>query len=138
MLKEALRQVFDHARSGKVEKIDKVTVKLFEYGDAFKLVPVVAAVQGAKRTVEMVGGYQTADGSTLEFTFTGTASDASVMKGYLEPQFRAAAETDLKTALVFEFETGLSLAGDAADKFIEKLTRFASAAAHVEAIVEVK
>jgi hypothetical protein len=138
VLKEALRQVFDQARSAKVEKVDKVTVKLFDYGDAFKLVPVAAAVQGAKRTVEMAGGYQTTEGSILEFTFSGTAGDASVIKGYLEPQFRAASETNLQTSLVFEFEAGLSMAGDSAGTFIEKLTRFASAAAHVEAIAEVK
>jgi hypothetical protein len=74
----------------------------------------------------------------MQFEFTGVAQDASTMKDYLEPQFRAAKETDLKTSISFEFDGGLSLGGDASDRFIEKLTRFASAAAYVEATAEVK
>jgi hypothetical protein len=73
----------------------------------------------------------------MEFEFTGTPSDASTMKGYLEPQFRAAKETVLKAALGFDFNGGLDLDTEA-DKFIERLTRFANAAAHVEAIAEIK
>ncbi len=48
-----------------------------------------------------------------------------------------AKETDLKTSISFDFEGGLLLEGDAAEKFIDKLTRFASAAAYVEATAEV-
>ena len=44
----------------------------------------------------------------------------------------------VQTNISFDFEAGLALDGDAADKFIEKLTRFASAAAFVEATAEVK
>jgi hypothetical protein len=55
-----------------------------------------------------------------------------------KPQFRAAKSTDLKARISFNFDGGLALGGDAADKFIEKLTRFASAAAYVEATAEVK
>ena len=137
MLKEALRQVFEKARSAKFDKVDRVTIRLFEYGDAFRLIPVVGTVQAAKKTVALSGSYQTAEGSTMEFEFSGTPSDASTMKGYLDPQFRAAKETGLKATLGFDFDGGLDLGADA-DKFIERLTRFASAAAHVEAIAEIK
>ena len=74
----------------------------------------------------------------MMFEFKGDAQDAATIKDYLEPQFRAAKVTDLKTTILFEFDGGLALDGDAADKFIEKLTRFASAAAYVEATAEVK
>ena len=137
VLKEALKEVFEKARSAKADKVDKVTIKLFDSGDAFKLVPVVGTIQGAKRQVELEGGYQTADESTMEFKFVGTPSEASTIKGYLEPQFRASKDATLHASLIFEFDDGLALAGDAAEKFIEKMTRFASAAAHVEAMAEV-
>jgi hypothetical protein len=137
VLKEALRQVFEKAKSAKFDRVDRVTVRLFEYGDAFRLVPVVGTIQGAKKSIALSGSYQTTEDSTMEFEFSGTPTDASTIKGYLEPQFRAAKETTLKAALVFDFDGGLDL-GAEADKFIEKLTRFASAAAHVEAIAEIK
>lgn len=118
-------------------QIDKVTVRLFEAGDAFKLVPVVATIQGSKRTIEMEGAYETKDKSTMEFKFVGSPTDATTIKSYLEPQFRAADDNNLSTVLMFEFEGGLALTGDASEKFSERLTRFASAAAHVEATAEV-
>jgi hypothetical protein len=138
ILKEALRKVVEQAKSAKLEKVDRIVIRLFEYGDAFKLIPVANSIAGTKRLVTLTGGFVTTQESSMQFEFSGVAQDASTMKDYLEPQFRAAKETDLQTSISFEFDGGLSLAADAADKFIEKLTRFASAAAYVEAMAEVK
>jgi hypothetical protein len=138
VLKEALRKVVEQAKSAKLEKVDRIVIRLFEYGDAFKLIPVANSIAGTKRLVKLTGGFITAQESSMQFEFSGVAQDASTMKDYLEPQFRAARETDLQTSISFEFDGGLSLTADAANKFIEKLTRFASAAAYVEATAEVK
>ncbi len=138
VLKEALRKVIEQAKTAKLEKVDRVVIRLFEYGDAFKLIPIANTVAGTKRSVKLTGSFITTQDSEMQFEFSGVAQDASTMKDYLEPQFRAAKETDLQTSISFDFENGLALDGDAADKFIEKLTRFASAAAYVEATAEVK
>lgn len=138
VLKEALRKVIEQAKTAKLEKVDRVVIRLFEYGDAFKLIPIANTIAGTKRAVKLVGSFITTQESEMQFEFNGAAQDASTMKDYLEPQFRAAKETDLQTSLSFDFDGGLALDGDAADKFIEKLTRFASAAAYVEATAEVK
>lgn len=138
VLKEALRKVVEQVKSAKINKVDRIVIRQFEYGDAFKLIPIANTIAGAKRSVKLAGSFITTQDSEMEFEFTGTAQDASTMKDYLEPQFRAAKETDLRTSISFDFEAGLALEGDAADKFIEKLKRFASAAAYVEATAEVK
>ena len=138
VLKEALRKVIEQAKAAKLAKVDRVVIRLFEYGDAFKLIPIANSIAGTKRSVTLEGGYTTAQDSEMMFEFKGEAQDASTIKDYLEPQFRAAKATDLKASILFDFEGGLALDGDAADKFIEKLTRFASAAAYVEATAEVK
>jgi hypothetical protein len=137
VLKEALKQVMDQARGVPLERLDRISVRLFESGDGFKLVPVANSISGAKKSVKLEGEFLTSQDSTMTFEFEGTAQDASAMKDYLEPQFRAAKEQDLKTTLVFDFDGGLSLISEDGDKFIEKLTRFASAAAFVEAIAEI-
>jgi hypothetical protein len=137
VLKEALRQVIDQARSAQLEKLDRISVRLFESGDGFKLVPVANSISGAKKTVKLEGEFVTTQDSSMTFEFEGTAHDASAMKDYLEPQFRAAKEQDLKTTLIFDFDVGLALAADEGDKFIDKMTRFASAAAFVEATAEI-
>lgn len=138
VLKEALRKVIEQAKTAKLAKVDRVAIRLFEYGDAFKLIPIANSIAGTKRSVTLEGGYTTGQDSEMMFEFKGDAQDASTIKDYLEPQFRAAKVTDLKASILFDFEGGLSLDGDAADKFVEKLTRFASAAAYVEATAEVK
>ncbi len=138
VLKEALRKVIEQAKTAKIAKVDRVVIRLFEYGDAFKLIPIANSIAGTKRSVTLEGGYTTAQDSEMMFEFKGEAQDASTIKDYLEPQFRAAKVTDLKASILFDFESGLALDGDAADKFIEKLTRFASAAAYVEATAEAK
>ncbi|MGE0283361.1 MAG: DUF499 domain-containing protein, partial [Rhizobiaceae bacterium] len=138
VLKEALKQVIERAKSAKISAIDRVAIRLFEYGDAFKLIPIANSIAGTKCSVTLEGGYTTAQDSEMMFEFKGAAQDAATIKDYLEPQFRAAKVTDLKASISFEFESGLALDGDAADKFIEKLTRFAGAAAYVEATAEVK
>lgn len=138
VLKEALRRVIEQARSAKLGKVDRVVIRLFEYGDAFKLIPIANSIAGARRSVTMEGGYTTVLDSEMMFEFKGEAQDAATIKDYLEPQFRAAKVTDLKTTIAFDFEAGLPLDADAAEKFIEKLTRFANAAAYVEATAEVK
>ncbi|MBR0761571.1 ATP-binding protein [Bradyrhizobium japonicum] len=138
VLKEALRKVVEQARTAKIDKVDRVVIRLFEYGDAFKLIPIANTIAGTKRTVKLSGTFITTQDSEMQFEFNGTAQDASSMRDYLEPQFRAAKDTDLKTGIFFEFEEGLPLEGDVAEKFIEKLTRFANAAAYVEATAEVK
>lgn len=137
VLKEALRRVIEQAKTAKVVKVDRVAVRLFEYGDAFKLIPIANSIAGTKRSVTLEGGYTTAQDSEMMFEFKGEAQDALTIKDYLEPQFRAAKATDLKASILFDFEGGLALDGDVADRFIEKLTRFASAAAYVEATAEV-
>lgn len=138
VLKEALRKVIEQAKTAKLAKVDRVAIRLFEYGDAFKLIPIASSIAGTKRSVTLEGGYTTDQDSEMMFEFKGEAQDASTIKDYLEPQFRAAKVTDLKASILFDFEGGLALDRDAADKFIEKLTRFASAAAYVEATAEVK
>lgn len=138
ILKEALRRVFEQAKAAKIESIDRVSVRVFEAAEAFKLVPVAGSVTGAKRTVTLEGEYETADDSSMAFEFKGSPAEASTIREYFEGKFRAAKEQDLKATFDFDFEERLTLAGDATEKFVEKLTRFASATAYVEALAEVK
>jgi hypothetical protein len=58
------------------------------------------------------------------------------LKEFLEPQFRAAKERSLNVTHLLVFAEGLPLAGDAAEKLAEKLSRFATGAAFVEAYAE--
>lgn len=138
LLKEALIKLWEQARTRKVEKISKLTIRLFDVGDAFRLLGAVGAVSGAEKSVKFQGAYETTEGSTLEFDFHGAVADAQPLKEFLAPQIRAAAERNLQSAFELKFQAGLPMLGDAAETLTERLARFASSAAYVSATAEVE
>lgn len=135
-LREALTRIWEQARQKKVGKLASLRLRVFEVADAFKLLSAVAGIGGAEKAVELGAEYETTDGSTYEMEFKGTPQDAGPLKEFLEPQFRAAREKKLDATYVITFTNGLALDGDAPEKLAEKLARFATGAAFVEAYAE--
>ena len=138
VLREALVQLWEQARAKEVDAIAMLTIRMFEAGDAFRLLGAIGAVSGSERTVTIAGGYETRDGGSFELEFRGPVSDAQPVREFLEPQLRDASSRNLEAGFELNFENGLSMAGDAAEKLTERLSRFASGAAYVSATAEVK
>ena len=138
VLKEALVQLWEQARAKDVENIGILTIRMFEAGDAFRLLGAVGAVSGAEKTVTITGGYETREGGSFELEFRGPVPDAQPVKEFLEPQLRDATSKNLQAGFELTFAEGLSMRGDAAEKFTERLSKFASGAAYVSATAEVK
>ena len=133
LLKEALLRLWEQARASKVEAIASLAIRMFEAGDAFRLLAAVGAVAGAEKVVHIDGGYETRDGASFSLEFRGPVPDAQPVREFLEPQLRAAADRDVHARFELAFVKGLPLAGDAAEKLTERLARFAGGAAHVSA-----
>ena len=138
LLKEALLQLWEQARAKEAEAIGSLTIRMFEAGDAFRLLGAVGAVSGAEKVVTIEGGYATQEGGSLELEFRGPVPDAQPVKEFLEPQLRAAASSDLVVDFELTFTDGLRVQGDATEKFTERLSRFAGTAASVAVTGEVK
>jgi len=136
VLKEALKILWEKARSKKVASLARVGIAMYDAGDAFRLLGAVGAVPGAKKTVVLNGGYETTSGSTMTLEFEGTPDDAKPVKDFIEPQLRAAKEKSLTARFAIDFDEGLSMSGDAAEKLAERLSKFASGAAYVSATAE--
>ena len=138
VLREALIKLWEQARSAKATKIGSLEIQMYEAGDAFKLLGVIGTVSNASKKVVFTGGYGTKEEGVFEFRFEGSVEDAKPVKEFLDAQFRAANEQDLKTTYRLHFEQAIELAGDAAEKLTEKLVKFASGAAYVTAVAEVQ
>ena len=138
VLKEALIRLWEQARAKEVEAVGVLTIRLFEAGDAFRLLGAVGAVSGAEKIVTIAGGYETRDGGSFELEFRGPVSDAQPLKEFLEPQLRDATSKNLEASFALTFAEGLPMPGDAPEKLTERLARFASGAAYVSATAEVK
>ncbi len=133
VLREALVRLWEQARAAKAETVDALVIRMFEAGDGFRLLGAVGAVSGAEKTVAMTGGYETRDGGSFELEFRGPAPDAQPVREFLDPQLRDAEAANLEVTFELAFADGLSMKGDAAEKFTERLCKFASGAAYVSA-----
>ena len=136
VLRDALVQLWEQARAQRMEKVGMLSIRMFEAGDAFRLLGAVGAVSGASKEVRFTGGYETRDGGSFELDFTGPVPDAQPVKEFLEPQLRAAQSQNLEVAFALTFDGGLTLQGDAAERLSDRLSRFASGAAYVSASAE--
>ena len=138
VLKEALIQLWEQARAGDVDRIGVLAIRMFEAGDAFRLLGAVGAVSGADKTVTFEGGYETRNGGSFELEFRGPVADAQPVREFIEPQLRDASVRTLQAGFELVFAEGLAMQGDAAEKLTERLSRFASGAAYVSASAEAK
>ncbi len=134
VLKAALSQVFDRAKAKGVKALERLVIRPFDKSDALKLLPLVKSVPNATKRVELSGMYETSSGSEAQVMFTGDLDDATPVKDFLEPQFRAAADSDASVTYYLTFTPPLLVQGDHATRVIERLTRLVSPAAQVIAV----
>lgn len=132
-LKEALANLWEQARTRKLGTVGVLILKLYDPTDAFRVMAMVGSLPKATKAVHIAGGYETADGGTLEISFDGPVSDAQPLKDFLEPQLRAAKEKDLEVILTVTFTDGLDLSGTEPEQLTERLGKFGSSAAFVSA-----
>ncbi len=138
VLKQALITLWEKARKAKVEKIGKLSIRIFDAGDAFMLTGAISSVSGATKIVKMDGGYETKDGAEMSIDFTGPVGDALPVKDFLNAQMKAAKTRNLNSDFTIIFNDGLAMAGDAPEKLTERLTKFAAGTAYVSATAEAK
>lgn len=138
VLKEALNRIFEQAQARKIAALARLSIRVFEAADGFRLLGVVGAIRTAEVRASIQGEFETPAGSSVEVRFEGTPQDALPLKDFLDPQLKLAAEKDVKVIFTLTFNDGLSTAGEPPTKLTDQLTRFATGAAYVEAIAEPK
>ena len=136
VLREALTVLWEKARGLGMEAIARLEIRVFDAGDGFRLLRVIGGIPEAAKTVRYGGGYETREGGVFELSFTGRVGDAEPLREFLEAQVRDCAVQTLETNFELAFEEGLQLKSDAPEKLAERLSRFATAAAYVEATAE--
>ena len=135
-LREALTKIWEDARGAQVKKLSWLSLRVFDSSDGFKLLGAINQVAGAEKQVKLTAEYETKIGSSLTMEFEGQVSDAQPIKDFLQPQLRASAETHLEITFTLNYTNGLELNGDEPEKMTERLARFATGAAFVEASAE--
>lgn len=133
VLKAALTRIFEQARNNGITSLKTMTIRPFDKGDALKLIPLVKSVPNAGKRIELEASFETPSQSEATVSFKGDLDDAAALKDYLEPQFRAASDSDASIAFMLRFDPPLAVQGAAADGLVQRLTRLVSPVAHVTA-----
>lgn len=136
VLKEALTKLWEKARSRKLKQISLLRIRIFDPGDAFRVLGAAGTIPATEKRVKIEGEYETREGASLELKFGGPVTEAQPLKEFLEPQLRAAADKVFNVVFDFHFADGLALGGEMPEKLSERLTRFATGAAYVMASAE--
>lgn len=135
VLKAALTHVFERARQKGALTFGSMAIRPFDKGDAMKLLALVKSVPNATKRIELEAQFETPTKSEASISFKGDLDDAAPLKDYLEPQFRAASDSDASVTYRLHFDPPLSVQGPSAEGLIQRLTRLVSPVAHVLAVV---
>ena len=133
-LAQALADLWDKARKAKVGSIASLRVRLFEAGATWKVHQAMATLQEADVTCHFEVGIEADGVEEFEVNFTGRVDKANAVKSFLDPQIRAAGETQFEASYSLAFKEPLSLKDGAADAFSKKLTQYGGGEAFVEAV----
>lgn len=132
-LATALSDLWEKARKAKCATIQRLVIRMFDAGAAWKVHQAMATVSGGKVTAQMEATLA-ADGiEQLRVEYTGAVDKANATKGFLDPQLRAARESDFTASYSVGFEPALRLDGDAPERFAKEITRYGGGEAFVEA-----
>jgi len=135
-LKEALTVLWEQARQAKAAALGTLSLRAFDPTDIFRLLTAIDGVAGAEKHVDLAAGYESKAGASLELEFKGTPEDAKPVKDFLEQEFRLATEKQLNVTYTLTFPNGLALSGNAPENLAERLTRFSTGAALVQATAQ--
>jgi hypothetical protein len=138
VLKVALTRVFEHARRNGAVSFGAMTIRPFDKSDAMKLLALVKSVPNATKRIEIEAQFETPGKSEATISFKGDLDDATPLKDYLEPQFRAASDSDASVTYRLNFEPPLPVQGPGAEGLIQRLTRLVTPVAHILAVVAEK
>ncbi|MBI4876744.1 MAG: ATP-binding protein [Acidobacteria bacterium] len=133
-LAQALADLWDKARKAKVDSIASLRVRLFEAGATWKVHQAMATLQEADVTCHFEVGIEADGVEQFEVNFTGRVDKANAVKSFLDPQIRAATDTQFEASYSLAFKQPLSLQDGAAGAFSKRLTQYGGGEAFVEAI----
>jgi hypothetical protein len=135
-LREALTKVSEDGRGAHVKKFNSLSLRIFDTSDGFKLLSAINGATNAEKQVKLKSAYETENGSSFSMEFDGQVSDIQPIKDFLQPQLRAASEIDVEITLTLKYPNGLDLSSDELENMADRLSRFATGPAFVEAHAE--
>jgi hypothetical protein len=132
-LAQALADLWEKSRKGKIASIATLRVRLFEAGATWKVHQAMATLQEADVRCHFEVGIESEGIEEFQVQFTGRVDKANAVKSFLDPQIRTANESQFEAVYTLTFKQPLSLRDESAEGLSKRLTQYGGGEAFVEA-----
>jgi hypothetical protein len=132
-LRQALVELFDKARSQKVEYLRSITMRFYEAKGAWSAHQAVATYRDVETACRLSVGIEGEGIESFDVQFSGTLNKANSVKSFLEPQLRSATNSTFEADYTLTFATPFATVKEKTDGFITAMTKYGGAEAYVEA-----
>jgi hypothetical protein len=132
-LAQALAELWDKARQAKVNAIGRLVVTFYDAAATWKVHQAMATIRDAEVNCSFEVAISAEGVNAFDVKFDGRLDKANVVKSFLDPQLRSAADHDFTATYTLSFPAPLSTTADKVEAFARSMTRYGSGEAYVEA-----
>jgi len=132
-LSQALTDLWNKARSAKVQAIEGLVIRLFDAAATWKLHQALATLRDAEVTCQYEVDISAEGIEKFQIEFAGQLAKANALKSFLDPQLRSAAEHNFEATYSVQFTAPFRTTPDQTDTLTKSLTKYGSGEAYVEA-----
>ncbi len=132
-LAAALGDLWEKARHAKCASIQRLKIRMFDSVATWRVHQAMATLSGGKVTAQIEATLAAEGVERLHVAYRGLVEKANAVKGFLDPQLRAADDSDFTAAYEIAFDPPLRLEGDVPERFASEITRYGGGDAYVEA-----
>jgi len=132
-LAQALNELGEKARKGKVDRLSKLSIRFFDWSAAFKVQPALAMLTEHLVTCRFEIEIDTEGADEFIIQFTGTIAKATKLRPFLEAELRESEERDFQPVYDVSSSAGIETELASFNQFVKSLTKFGSGEAYVEA-----
>ncbi len=129
----ALEELWEKARKDKCAGIQRLTIRMFDHVGAWKVHQAMVTLSGPKVSLQVEARLAAEGVDELSVVYSGAVDKAQAVKSFLDPQLRAARESDFTASYLLAFDPVLRLESDAPERLAKEITRFGGGEAFVEA-----
>lgn len=132
-LAQALAELWEKARKAKHERLYKIVIRLFDAPGAWKVHQGAAVLRDVEVRCRFRAEIEAEGVDEFTVSFVGEITKANAVKSFLDPQLRAALDSNFQAEYTLGFASGVALDGDSPETLAKDLTRFGGGEAYVEA-----
>ena len=132
-LRQALVEIFDHARKAKATSLSQMRIRLFEAAATWNLHQALATYKEAGIICQLATTIVAEGVKNFSVAFEGALAKASAIRSFLDPQLRSCTDHTFEGTYTLMFEKPYPTSSECGEALLRALTKYGGGEAFVEA-----